>query len=140
MEVMLQNGVIPVVNENDTVSVTELMFTDNDELSGTMARMMGADALVILSAIDGMYDGDPSEPDSHLIREIRQDHAGNIESCISASRSSSGRGGMKTKCNVALSISASGIPVIIANGKRENILLSVLNGDDVPCTRFIPNV
>lgn len=140
IEVMLSCGVIPIINENDTISLTELMFTDNDELSGTMARMMGADALVILSAIDGMYDGDPSEPDSHLIREIRQDHAGNIESCISASRSSSGRGGMKTKCNVALSISASGIPVIIANGKRENILLSVLNGDDVPCTRFIPKV
>lgn len=62
MEVMLENGVIPIVNENDTVSVTELMFTDNDELSGMIATMMGAEALIILSNIDGIYDGNPNDP------------------------------------------------------------------------------
>ena len=71
MEVMLENGVIPIVNENDTVSVTELMFTDNDELSGLIATMMGMDVLVILSNIDGVYDGDPSLEGSSLLREIR---------------------------------------------------------------------
>ena len=137
MEVMLHNDVIPVVNENDTVSVTELMFTDNDELSGTMARMMGADILVILSAIDGMYDGDPSDPASRLIPEIHQDAAGNIEACITEGRSSAGRGGMKTKCGVALSVSAAGIPVVIANGRRPDVLLKLIRGDeDMPCTRF----
>ena len=70
MEVMLENKVIPIVNENDTISVTELMFTDNDELSGLIATMMGMDALVILSNIDGIYNGDPSDPDSSVIREI----------------------------------------------------------------------
>ena len=60
MEVMLENGVIPIVNENDTVSLTELMFTDNDELSGLIATMMDMDALVILSNIDGVYDSDPA--------------------------------------------------------------------------------
>ena len=59
MEVMLEIKVIPIVNENDTISVTELMFTDNDELSGLIATMMGMDALVILSNIDGIYNGNP---------------------------------------------------------------------------------
>lgn len=62
MMVMLDNGVIPIVNENDTISVTELMFTDNDELSGLIATMMDVDALVILSNVDGIYNGAPGEP------------------------------------------------------------------------------
>ena len=78
MEVMLENGVIPVVNENDTVSLTELMFTDNDELSGLIASMMDVQALVILSNIDGVYDGDPSLPGSSLIADIRQVEDGGI--------------------------------------------------------------
>ena len=70
MTVMLENGVIPIVNENDTISVSELMFTDNDELSGLIATMMGMDALIILSNIDGIYNGNPSDPSSTVIREI----------------------------------------------------------------------
>ena len=70
MEVMLQNGVIPVVNENDTVCVTELMFTDNDELSGLIAQMMKAEALILLSNIDGIYTGNPSDPESEVIRSV----------------------------------------------------------------------
>jgi len=67
MSVMLENGVIPIVNENDTISVTELMFTDNDELSGLIASMMDAQALVILSNIDGIFTGSPADPASRLI-------------------------------------------------------------------------
>jgi glutamate 5-kinase len=71
MEVMLENGVIPIVNENDTVSLTELMFTDNDELSGLIATMMDMDALVILSNIDGVYDSDPKKnPDARKYDKI----------------------------------------------------------------------
>ena len=66
MEVMLSNGVVPVINENDTVCVTELMFTDNDELSGLVAAMMGADSLFLLSNVDGIYDGSPSDPSSRV--------------------------------------------------------------------------
>ena len=62
MMVMLDNGVLPIVNENDTVSVTELMFTDNDELSGLIATMLDADVLIILSNIDGIYNGRPGAP------------------------------------------------------------------------------
>jgi len=64
MQVMLDNKVIPIVNENDTVSVSELMFTDNDELSGLIASMMDMEALIILSNIDGIFDGSPSNPES----------------------------------------------------------------------------
>lgn len=69
MNVMLDNGVLPIVNENDTISVTELMFTDNDELSGLIATMMDAQALIILSNIDGIYNGLPSDPTSKVIRK-----------------------------------------------------------------------
>lgn len=61
MEVMLENGVLPIVNENDTVCITELMFTDNDELSGLIAQMMKADTLILLTNVDGIYNGDPCE-------------------------------------------------------------------------------
>ena len=68
MALMLDNGVIPIVNENDTVCLTELMFTDNDELSGLIAQMMGAETLILLSNIDGIYTGNPANPDSKIIR------------------------------------------------------------------------
>ncbi len=137
MEVMLDNGVIPVVNENDTVSLTELMFTDNDELSGLIASMMDVQALVILSNIDGVFDGDPSLPDSSLITDIRQ--AEDAEAYITESRSSLGRGGMATKYRIATKVASEGIAVIIANGKRDNILLDLMDEDtDVPHTLFHP--
>lgn len=138
MEVMLDNRVIPIVNENDTISVTELMFTDNDELSGLIATMMGMDALIILSNIDGIYNGNPSDPASTVIREInggKQD----LSEYVQTSKSSFGRGGMLTKCSIAQKVADEGITVIIANGKKENILPSLLATDsDTVCTRFIP--
>ncbi len=124
MEVMLQSRVLPIVNENDTVSITELMFTDNDELSGLVAGMIGAESLIILTNVDGIFDGDPSLPGSRVIPLIRPDDS--IEGWISASKSSAGRGGMTSKCQVARNLAASGIRVIIANGRREGILTGVL--------------
>lgn len=91
---------IPIVNENDTISVTELMFTDNDELSGLIATMMGMDALVILSNIDGIYNGNPSDPDSSVIREIECGKT-DLSEYVQTSKSSFGRGGMLTKCHIA---------------------------------------
>ena len=70
MTVMLENGVLPIVNENDTVSITELMFTDNDELSGLIAEMMEAETLILLSNIDGIYTTHPDDPQAELIREV----------------------------------------------------------------------
>lgn len=137
MDAMLENDVIPIVNENDTVSVTELMFTDNDELSGLIATMMGAEALIILSNIDGVYDGDPSLSESKVITDIYPETQLNSSSFIQTKKSSFGRGGMGTKYRISQKVADEGIDVVIANGKRENILLDVLSGErKVPFTLF----
>ena len=138
MMVMLQCGVLPIVNENDTISVTELMFTDNDELSGLVATMMGADALVILSNIDGIYTGAPSEPGAELIRKVLPGQ--DLSQYIRTEKSGFGRGGMLTKNRIASKVAEEGTTVIIANGKRENILVDIAKGTgDVPCTVFVPS-
>lgn len=137
MEVMLENGVVPVINENDTISVTELMFTDNDELSALVATMMDAGILVILSNIDGIYDGDPNEGECNIIRnvEIGKD----LSDYIHAGKSNFGRGGMLTKCRIAQKVAKEGIKVIIANGRRKDILPSLLfSPESVDFTQFIP--
>ena len=145
MTVMLENGVIPIVNENDTISVSELMFTDNDELSGLIASMMDAQALIILSNVDGIYDGPPSDPASRVIPEIRP--GDDFASCIQTSKSSFGRGGMLTKTSIARKVADEGITVIIANGRRENVLVEIVENEgrrlkdeasSWAYTRFVP--
>ena len=137
MMVMLDNGVLPIVNENDTVSVTELMFTDNDELSGLIATMMDVQALVILSNVDGVYNGVPGTPGVSVIPEVEPDR--DLSEYITAAKSGFGRGGMITKCNIARKVADEGIEVIIANGKSEGVLVKLLmQTADVLCTRFLP--
>ncbi len=137
MQVMIENGVIPIVNENDTVSVTELMFTDNDELSGLVASMLDVQVLIILSNVDGIYDGSPLQPGTSVIRTVEQGK--DLSDYIRIERSGFGRGGMLTKSTIARKVADEGITVIIANGKKDNILLDLLErpGDTV-CTRFVP--
>ena len=136
MRVMLENGVLPIVNENDTVSVTELMFTDNDELSGLIAQMMEADTLVLLSNIDGIYTGHPSDPQSRLISEVAP--GTDLSQYIQTEKSTAGRGGMQSKYATATKIQQAGIRVVIANGKRDNILIDLAeNRQNVPHTDFI---
>ena len=136
MRVMLENEVLPIVNENDTVSVTELMFTDNDELSGLIARMTQSQMLIILSNIDGIYTGNPTDPESRLISIVKPGKS--LDEYIQASKSSTGRGGMQSKSSVAQQTAAAGISVIIANGKRNDILLNLMNDrDNTPCTEFL---
>lgn len=136
MRVMLENRVLPIVNENDTVSITELMFTDNDELSGLIAEMTKSQCLIILSNIDGFYTGNPSESDSRLIRVVNR--GCDLSQYIQKTKSTAGRGGMQSKCCVASRLASSGIGVVIANGKRENILLKVMTErDKTPCTEFL---
>ncbi len=137
MTVMLENGVIPIMNENDTISVTELMFTDNDELSGMVATMMNADTLIILSNINGIYNGSPSDSKSEVIREIHSGKA-DISDYIETTKSSFGRGGMLTKYHIARKVADEGITVIIANGNKDNILLDLNDKKkDTVCTRFV---
>lgn len=136
MRVMLENRVLPIVNENDTVSITELMFTDNDELSGLIAEMTKSQCLIILSNIDGFYTGNPYESDSHLIRVVNR--GCDLSQYIQMTKSTAGRGGMQSKYCVASRLASSGIGVVIANGKRENILLKVMTErDKTPCTEFL---
>lgn len=139
MRVMLDNGVIPIVNENDTVCVTELMFTDNDELSGLISTMMDADSLIILSNVDGLYSGRPGDAGVEVIRTVEP--GSDIDKYISTSKSGLGRGGMVSKCGIARQTAAQGVEVIIANGKREGILSDlVLNEHSgTVCTRFLPS-
>ncbi|GHT02292.1 glutamate 5-kinase [Bacteroidia bacterium] len=135
--VMLENKVIPIMNENDTISVTELMFTDNDELSGMIAAMMDAEALIILSNIDGIYNGLPGDPASEVIRVMEPEQE--ITDYIQTTKSTFGRGGMLTKYRIARKVANEGIEVIIANGKRDNILTDILSGNnDILYTRFTP--
>ena len=137
MTVMLENDVLPIVNENDTVSVTELMFTDNDELSGLIAQMMNAETLILLSNIDGIYDGHPDEPASKIIPEVAPNT--DLSQYIKEEKSAFGRGGMHSKYTTAQKVQKTGIRVIIANGERENILVDLIeNKLNVPHTEFIP--
>ena len=137
MTVMLENDVLPIVNENDTVSVTELMFTDNDELSGLIARMMHADTLILLSNIDGIYSGNPDDPVSQLIRNVEPGE--DLSQYIQTEKSAFGRGGMHSKYTTASKISQEGIRVIIANGERDNILVDLVQEPQtIPHTEFLP--
>ena len=137
MEVMLENGVLPIVNENDTVSVSELMFTDNDELSGLMAEMVKASTLVLLSNIDGVYTSHPDAPDAELIRLVEPDR--DLSEYIRPERSAFGRGGMHSKYQTASRMQRAGIRVMIANGERDNILIDLVERpEEIPHTEFIP--
>lgn len=137
MEVMLQSKVLPIVNENDTVSITELMFTDNDELSGLVAQMLNACTLIILSNVDGIYTGAPDAADSKLISCVKPGQS--VDEFISDSKSTAGRGGMKSKCHIASEVASKGIRVMIASGKRDGILTSLMtNPSGVPHTEFAP--
>ena len=139
MKVMLENDVLPIVNENDTVSVTELMFTDNDELSGLIAQMMNAETLILLSNIDGIFTTHPDDPAAQLIREVAPGR--DLSEYIQPEKSAFGRGGMHSKYTTATKVSQAGIRVIIANGERDNILVDLVNNkEEVPHTEFVPLV
>ena len=138
MTVMLENDVLPIVNENDTVSVTELMFTDNDELSGLIAQMMQADTLILLSNIDGIYDGHPDDPSSQIIPHVEPGR--DLSQYIKEEKSAFGRGGMHSKYTTAQKVQHAGIRVIIANGERDDILTNLMKQPEAtPHTEFLPS-
>ncbi len=130
-EGLMSEGVIPIANEDDAVSVSHSMFSDNDELASLIAEMIQADMLIILTDIDGFYTGHPNDDNSKLIREITVDQE--VEHYIAKSDKgeASGRGGMKSKLKVAKNAAAKGIPTYIANGKRDRVILDIVEGKDV---------
>ncbi len=138
MEVMLENNVLPIVNENDTVSIEELMFTDNDELSGLIALMVGAEMLVLLTGVDGLYNGDPMDAGSEVIRRVKP--GDDVSRYILSSKSAVGRGGMTSKFNTAISVAQAGTRVLIACGNRDNILPDLIERPlETTHTEFVPS-
>ena len=136
---LLENKVIPIVNENDTISVTELMFTDNDELSGLIASMVNSEALILLSNVDGVFSDHPKNRDAKLIEKIEVNDK-EPESGISREQSDFGRGGMITKFRIAQKVAGDGINVHVANGTRENVIIDILDEQkDLKHTWFVPN-
>jgi glutamate 5-kinase len=131
---LLAHGVVPIINENDVVSVDELtgeVFGDNDNLSALVASMIDADLLIILGRIDGMYDKDPNiYSDAELIQTVFELDS-NIDKLAGPSIDFMGRGGMVTKIEAAKLAIASGIDVIIANGTFESVITKLINGDKI---------
>lgn len=138
LSTLLDHNIIPIINENDAVSVTALMFTDNDELGGLVATMMNTQAYFILSNVDGIYTGPPDEKNSVLIKNVDSTE-NNLSDYISTNKSEFGRGGMLTKSRVAMNAAGAGIEVCIANGTRKNILLDLaMKSGKAPHTEFRP--
>jgi glutamate 5-kinase len=110
---LLGMGVVPVVNENDTVATTEIRFGDNDRLAALVAHLVHADLLVLLSDVDGLYDGPPSSTGSRLIADVRRD--ADLDGVVVGKAGSAGvgTGGMQTKLEAARIATAAGIPVIL---------------------------
>lgn len=132
IQLMLDNKIIPIINENDAVSLSELMFTDNDELSGLIATMMNVDALFILSNVDGVYNLHPDNYKAKVIRELDNKKADEI---VPFGKSKFGRGGMKTKIAIASKVAKEGVDVYIANGMKDDILIELMNKEkDTLCT------
>ena len=134
-ELLLKKNVIPIVNENDSVSIDELenivKFGDNDNLSAIVSSLINADLLIILSDIDGFYDCDPRKnKDAKLIKEI-QNFTEELEKYAGDTGSDLGTGGMATKIKAAKVATAAGVDVILANGKDPCIVRNILRGEDV---------
>lgn len=136
MNRLLELGSIPIVNENDTVSVEEIEFGDNDTLSAIVATLVNADALIILSDIDGLYDSDPkTNKNAKLIEEVTEIDD-KIMSIAGGSGSNRGTGGMITKLEAAKITMNNGIDMVIINGERPYKLYDIFDGISIG-TRFI---
>ncbi len=137
LETLLALGVVPVINENDTVATQEIRYGDNDRLAARVSEMISADCLVLLSDVDGLYESDPAtNPDAALIPEVHE-ITPELESICGSSRTEYGSGGMATKLAAARICMSAGCATLIASGIELAPLLAVENGG--PCTWFLPN-
>ena len=131
-EELFRLGVIPVVNENDTVSTYEMRFGDNDTLSALVASLVGADLLVLLSDIDGLYTDDPHKnPDAQIIRDVYKIDESILCMAKGSTGSSVGTGGMATKLAAAKIATYSGADMIITNGQDVSVLENLLDGKEI---------
>jgi glutamate 5-kinase len=137
LEALLGAGVLPVINENDSVAVAEIKFGDNDNLSALVTSLAEADLLLILTDIAGLYTANPnSHPDARLIPLVRS-ITREIERMAGESGSSVGTGGMATKVSAAKKAARFGVPTILAPGKQTGIIAAILAGEEVG-TVFLP--
>ena len=128
---MLDMGAIPVINENDAVTVDEIKIGDNDQLSATVATLVDADALIILSDIDGLYTANPAtHPEAEIIHEVPE-ITPEIERLAGGAGSAMGTGGMMTKIEAAKVAMNAGVTMVIAPGARDHVLRDVLNGEEI---------
>lgn len=135
-EGLLSEGIIPIANEDDAVSLTMSMFSDNDELASLVAELLDADRLIILSDTDGLYTGHPDDEHSKKLNEVRVGQ--NVEQYVQVSdkKEGEGRGGMASKLKIAKGTARKNIPTYIANGKRQNVIIDIMNDKPVG-TKFI---
>ncbi len=127
---MLQQGMIPVINENDAVTIAEVKIGDNDTLSATVAAMVDADVLIILSDIDGVYDANPqTHPEAKLLHEIKEITQA-VEQLAGGAGSAVGTGGMATKIEAAKIATAAGVTMFIASGSQDGVVRDILQGEE----------
>lgn len=132
---LLQLGAVPVVNENDTVSVAEFAFGDNDMLGAIVSALVGASLYVILSDVDGLYTADPTKcSEAELIPEVRVIDT-SIAGMAGGAGSSVGTGGMASKIRAARAMLAAGVPMVICQGRRPHVVVDVVHGKKIG-TRF----
>lgn len=136
---LLELGVVPIVNENDTVSISEIDagFGDNDRLSALVATKLEADLLVILSDVQGLFDKPPSEPGAKLVPVVEKVDD-KVRAMAGAKTSSGGRGGMASKLESAALAMENGCAVVIAPGREPRVLTRLVAGEHVG-TRFVPH-
>ena len=135
---LFDKGVVPIVNENDTVAVEEIKLGDNDNLSSLVANLIGADLLIILSDVDGLYSDDPSKnPNAELIPVVEK-FTQQIEKLAKKNRNELSTGGMLTKIRAAKQCVSAGIAVVIANGRKPNVLEEIFSGNSSG-TLFLPS-
>jgi len=135
-EGLLSQGIIPIANEDDATSLTMSMFSDNDELASLVAELIDADRLIILSDTDGLFTGHPDDEGSEKLTEVQVDE--DVEKYVKASnkKEGEGRGGMASKLKIAKGTARKNIPTYIANGKRENVIVDIIDNKDIG-TKFI---
>ncbi|MBW2543747.1 MAG: glutamate 5-kinase [Deltaproteobacteria bacterium] len=128
---LLRIGVVPIVNENDTVATEEIRFGDNDNLSATVANLIGADLLVILTDVEGLYQTPPRDAAKPKLFDVVERVTPEIERAAGGSTSAFGRGGMTTKLEAAQAAARCGATTVLCNGRRRDVLLRVAAGDPV---------
>jgi glutamate 5-kinase len=134
---LLNYKVIPIVNENDTVAVEEIQFGDNDTLSALIASKVEADLLIVLSDIKGLYTADPRKDKKAKLIKVVEKITPRMESVSGKAGTLRGTGGMWTKIQAAKVATGSGVTMIVANGNRDRVITSLMEGEDVG-TKFLP--